>query len=443
MLPRRGQMLISLIISTGVFMILAHALFTLVFSSYETISFTRARITARHFAQEKMELIRNLPFDDVGTIGGIPPGILEQTERRIINGLTYLAKISIVYVDDPFDDVAPVDLLANDYKRVRVDVSWEGLAGSETNPVTIISDIAPRGIETTTGGGTLSILVFNALGQPVGGANVQIVANSVTPPVNLTLQTNASGRVFLPGAPVCVSCYKIAVTKEGFSTDRTYSVTEVANPTKPHQTVLESQLTEVSFAIDRLGSIRVTTTSGRETGFTPLPNVSFQLRGEKTIGTDTSDLPVYKYNKNLTTDSLGILQIDNLEWDSYTFSLPGGSLYVISGSNPIISFQLQPNINLDFSVSLVNKTTNSLLTIFVDPNQNPIASVSAKLSDGAGFEATNSSGLLGNPDFGQAFFANLSDRIYNLVATVSGFLDSNSNINVKGETVEKIILTPQ
>ncbi len=443
MTARRGQILISLIISTGVFLILAHAIFTLVFSSYEIISFTRARITALHFAQEKIELIRNLPYEDIGTVGGIPPGIINQTELRTINGLPYLARISIIYIDDPFDGTSPNDLLATDYKRVRVDVSWGGIAASESNPVTMISDIAPRGVETATGGGTLSILVFNANGEPLEGANVQIVANSVAPPVNLNLKTNSNGRVILPGAPICDSCYEITVTRDGYSTDKTYSFAEVANPIKPHQTVLESQLTEISFAIDKVSNIQVATTSSRDTAFAPLPYITFKLRGEKIIGTDTDDLPIYKYDRELSTNDQGILQIEGLEWDSYTFSLPAASSYNIAGSNPIIPFQLLPNSSLNFSVSLVTKTPNNLLTIFVDPNQSPIASVSAKLSDDAGFEATNSSGLSGNPDFGQAFFASLSKRLYTLVATASGFLNSNLNIDVDGTTVEKIILTPQ
>ena len=59
-----GQMLLGILISVGVFAILIHALFSLVASSYDLVNFNRARITARHLAQEKIELTRNLPIPE-------------------------------------------------------------------------------------------------------------------------------------------------------------------------------------------------------------------------------------------------------------------------------------------------------------------------------------------------------------------------------------------
>ena len=88
----KGQTLIGLIVAIALFAILAQALFTLVTSSYRLISFSSARITARHLAQEKIELIRNLPYEDVGTTGGIPDGPILQEENIFRNeGSTILA----------------------------------------------------------------------------------------------------------------------------------------------------------------------------------------------------------------------------------------------------------------------------------------------------------------------------------------------------------------
>lgn len=127
---RSGQTLIGILISVAIFAILSHAIFTLISFSYSLVNFTRARITARHLAQEKIELIRNLAYDDVGTDGGIPPGPLQQVEFVDRNGLNYQVSTSVVYIDDAFDNLAPTDLLPTDYKRARVDVSWEGIAAS-------------------------------------------------------------------------------------------------------------------------------------------------------------------------------------------------------------------------------------------------------------------------------------------------------------------------
>ncbi|MGD8744464.1 MAG: carboxypeptidase-like regulatory domain-containing protein [Candidatus Woesebacteria bacterium] len=440
---KSGQVLISLLVGVALFAILSHALFTLVSASYSIVTYTRARIAAKHLAQEKMESIRNLPYDDIGTVGGIPSGQVEPSESVFRNGLNYLVETSIVFIDDEFDGLAPIDLLPSDYKRVRVEVTWGGLAASGKNPIIFISDISPKGIETTQGGGTISILVFDANAQPVPQANVHIVATETTPTVDLNQETSSEGRVILPGAPTCTSCYQITVTKDGYSTDRTYSTDEVANPDKPHQSSLEGYLTEVSFSIDKVSTLTIQSHNDRENNFEPLGNVSFTLRGNKTIGTDSSDELVYKYNQSFATDGSGELEIDEIEWDDYKITTDAASGYDITGTNPLLDVRVLPDtaVRLDFSVT--TDTTHSLLVSFTDPADNPIASVSARLYDDTGYEATSSSGISGDPDFGQSFFGSLTNKIYHFTATASGFIDFSEDISVAGFTTEKIIMNPE
>ena len=447
MLPRlsrffRGQVYIEVLIAMAVMTILGLTLFRLAALSYELISFSRARITARHLAQEKIEFIRNLSYADIGTSGGIPSGTLIQSENIERNRLSYTVKVAVTYKDDPFDGLLPDDLLPTDYKQVRVDVSWQGIASSSVNPVTMITDIAPKGIETAAGGGTLSVFVFDANAQPVVQADVTLVAPSVDPPVNLTLKTAASGRVILPGAPPCNNCYQITVDKEGFSSDQTYSTAEIANPNKPHASVIEGQLTEVSFAIDRVSTINFTSRSSRANGFAPLPNLTFRLKGEKNLGTDASDELVYKYDETHTTDAGGTLSLTTLEWDNYNIIMPTGSAYDISGTNPLTPLSLLANTTVDLSFALEDYSSDSLLAVFSDPASALIASVAARLSDTGGFEATASSGVSGDPDFGQAFFSGLNTQTYTLEATASGFQDFTGSIIIQGTTKEKIILSP-
>lgn len=449
MLPKKsskyskGQGLIGILIALAIFSILSQAIFTVAATSFNLVSFNRARITARHLAQEKLELIRNLPYDQVGTAGGIPPGPLPQEETVVRNKLSYKVKTTIIYIDDPFDQTAPNDLLATDYKRVRVEVSWEGISGgSRNNPVVLISDIAPKGVETTAGGGTLSIVVFDADGDPVPQAEVSIIANDTNPPVNLNLQTADNGRVILPGAPTCVSCYQITATKSGYSSERTYSTSEVANPSKPHQTILEGQLTEISFSIDRVSTLTISTFKGREDNFESLPNFSFNFWGQKTIGTDTNGQPVYKYNKTLISDSDGNLTLNNLEWDVYQ-ATPSAATYDISGTNPLQPTSILPNTSTTFKIAFSPHSTNSLLLAFTDPTNNPIASVSATLTDGISYNETKFTGTSTDPDFGQVFFSNLIAKTYTLTATASGYLDFTTSINVDGNSQERFVLTPQ
>jgi len=435
-----GQTYIEVLIAIGILGILTAAVFVILSSSYELVGFSRSRVTALHLAEQKIEIIRNMPYDQIGTVGGIPPGPLAQVETAVLNGLSYTIRTTIIYVDDPFDGVAPVDLLPTDYKRIRVEVSWQGLAKSAANPVVFVSDISPKGLETSSGGGTISILVIDSNAVPVSGATITISA-SLNPPIDITLTTGEDGRILLPGAPSCNSCYRITASKNGYSQDRTYSIEEVANPDKPDLSIIEGQVSEVSFAIDKVSTLTVKSVSDRESNFAVLPTVSFTLRGQKIIGKDTQDQPVYKYNQLFSTNESGEITINNLEWDNY-IAIPSAS-YDISGTNPLSPIKLLANSTQTFTISLSSHTSNTLLVSFLDSNHSPVSSVSATLSDGAGFNSTKLSGISSDPDFGQVFFKSLSELSYHLHATVSGFLDNDSDIPVSGQTQVEVILTAQ
>jgi hypothetical protein len=442
-----GQSLLGILIAIAIFSILAHSVFTLTSTSYSFTSFNRARITAKHLAQERLELIRNLPYSKIGTIGGIPQGaVIPQTETIILNGLKYTLKTSITYVDDPFDGTqggTPDDALAADYKRVRVEVSWEGLASSSKNPVVLVTDIVSKGIETTTGGGTLSIFVFDANGEPVPQAELTIVATTTSPQVNISAQTASNGRYALPGADPCTACYEITVTKPGYTTARTYSTVEIANPDKPHQTVLTGQRTDVNFSIDRFSTLNIASFDDRASGFNPLANVTFRLRGTtKILGTDNLGNTVYKVDEELTTDSSGQLIISDLEWDHYVIYMQDPDPWDISGTNPLLPLDVDPNTTNNISFAVTSHTPYSLLLAMIDNLGIPIASASATAADSLGIEETVIGGTSGNPDFGQAFFANLSETTYDVTATASGFLDSTASIVVTERTQETIILNP-
>lgn len=446
MLPKtrqNGQILLNTLIALFIFAILSQALFVLISASYNLVNFTRSRITARHLAQEKLEEIRNLSYDDVGTLGGIPSGLIPQVQNISYNGNVFTITTLVTYIDDGFDGYAPSDLLPIDYKRVRVDVEWAGITPGVRNPITVITDIAPKGIESVQGGGTLSVLVFDSQAQPVPQAQVHIYSNKVNPIIDLTLSTNDNGRIIIPGTPACTGeCYQITVTKSGYSTDRTYSSSEVANPSKPHLSIIASSISEISFAIDHTSTYIVRSFAVTDDVFSLLPQVKFSLQGRKTIGTDTADQPVYKFAQNYTTDTSGNLTISGLEWDVYDLILNPSDSYDLYGSTPYTPISVSPGVDSNLDISVTPHTTHSLLSIFTDPSGNAIASVSSQLID-QNLIASGSSGINGNPNFGQLFFDNLSQKIYQITASVSGFVNYSNSVSVGGNTIEHIILTPQ
>ncbi len=437
----RGQMLIGILVAMAIFLILAHALFTLMASSFELVSYNKARITARHLGQKKMETIRNLSYSDVGTVGGIPAGTISPEENLSQNGLNFNIKTEVIYVDDPYDSVAPTDSAPEDYKRARVEVSWEGIGKSGKNPLVLVTDISANATGTTDGG-SLIILVYNANSQPVPQAEVTISANSLDPPVNLTLYTDNTGKIVIPGAPPCISCYRVSVTKSGYSTDRTYSTSEVTNPIKPDTSVFADQVTQLSFAIDIVGNINLSSVNSRENNFAPLGNVNFRIRGDKIIGTDAYAQSVYKYDKNFISDGSGSKTLTGIEWGVYQILMPTATSYDISGTTPLLPLYLAPGGTVDLKFALSPHTTNSLLLITKDPSQNLISSASATLSKNT-FTVDKTAGLSSDPDFGQAYFGNLTENTFNLFATASGFLDYSGSFDVSGYTVGTVVLTPQ
>lgn len=437
---QKGQILLAILIALAVFAILTHALFTLMASSYDLISYNKARITARHLGQEKIETIRNLPYDEVGTVGGAPEGIIEPTEAIVRNGLNYTIKTDIAYHDDPFNGTGPG--YDTDYKRVRVEVSWEGIAASRKNPLVLITDITAN-YTTSVSGGTLVILVFDANGNPVSQADVTIVADSIDPPISISTKTNTSGQVTRSGLTPCIACYKITVTKDDMSTDRTYSDTEVTNPTKPDASIFQDSLTQISFAIDTLGTINIASFNSRDNGFTPAGGVPFRIHGNKIIGTDAYAQPVYKYDENLTTDGAGNLAINDAEWDIYHVTMPDPTSYDISGTDPSLPLYLTPGGSVDFSFATEPHTDHSFLVTAKDSGLDKIASASARIYDDLGFEETKSTGQDTDPDFGQALFSGLEEKTYHFTATASGFLDYSSDYDVSGYTVTDIVMQPE
>ena len=585
---KSGLTLVEVLIGTFLMLLVFVGIFGLIQLSIKLVAQSKARVTATAFANQKIELVRNLSYNQIGTVGGIPPGSIPENESLTLNGVDYAIKTTVIYVDDPFDNTFPSDPLPWDYKRIKIAVSWSGFMGGT---VYLLSDAAPKGIESTGGGGIISMLVFDANGQPVPQASLHIENNVVVPIINATYQTNDQGRLFLPGAPACSDCYKITATKSGYSTERTYAVgetirgTALALPDKPYVSVIDGQQSDISFAIDRLStktvqSIRFVeektwsdsfdnltkidetfqtvasttegtvaldqsgeqyfssgylistaitpaslvqwgrlnwsedkpvsteikyhllyaTTSGWElipdadltvggvtnsegfiaapvdlidldplkytsvkikadlstadtnstptlsdwqiTWFSsgasiPIGNLAFTMQGAKTLGTDASNNPIYKYKENLSTDSGGQIIITDLEWDSYKITVSGASTgYDIANSSPPQPVNVNPDSNQTTVLKLANHQTNTLLVSVEDASGLPLVGANIRLYK-SGYDRLKIAS-----DSGQAFYSPLSSATYTLEVQMAGYQDWQENVDVSGQTEQIVIMTP-
>ena len=434
--------MVETLVGIGVLGLFFAAVVVILHLVLKNIGESRVRATGLALAQSRMEMVRNLPYVDVGTVGGVPQGSVQPNETVAMSGLTFTVTTSVVYIDDPYDGVAPGDGNNADYKRRRLAVSGGGVFPSRM-PVALVTNVAPKGLETVTAGGTLLIKVFDSQGVAVTGAAVTVDNTSVNPVIHLTTLTDSSGTVSLPGSPPCVSCYQITVSKDGFSADRTYSASEVANPLQPPATVVEGGLTQLSFAIDRVASATLISVGSREAGYPAVSNVLFTIRGSKTIGYDVNDEPVYKY-VNSTNTGGGRVTLSDLEWGGYSLDF-SNSGHDLAGSYPLVPFALNPGASLEVKFVAVPRSANSLLLMLKDTATTElVASAEATLSSAQlSFTATESAGASGAADFGQAFWGGIvGSGTYDLLVNMTGYNSATSSVTISGATGETLFLEP-
>lgn len=373
-----GFTLVELLVSSALFALLAVG----VYQSYATVislvSASRVKIAATDIANEQLELIRNLPYADVGVVGSIPSGVIPYTQTITKDGFSYTVTATIRNVDDSFDGTiggSPNDLSPADYKLVHIDIDCETCKNFET--MSVATRVAPKNLETASTNGALFIRVFDGNGVPVPQAEVTVRNDKATTSILINDVTDNQGMLQIVDAPPGVNAYNITVTKSGFTTDQTYATsTENPNPSKPHVTVLVQQVTQVSFVIDQLSSVSVTTVTPT---CAVVPSVPFTFRGNKLIGS-TPD--VYKYSGSFTTNGSGVRLIDDIEWDTYALSITGGSLY-LAGVNPLLPVSILPGATQNIQLTVTSDAPRHLLVTVKDSaTQLPLSGATVTI-DGA------------------------------------------------------------
>ncbi len=577
-ISKKGFTLIDVLVGAALMLIVFLGIFGAYQLGLKVVGLSKTRIDATALVNQQMEIIRNLPYESVGTEGASLPyaeGVLDPATTTVRNNIEYTINSQIKYIADGADGlVAPEDDCYLDYKRAEIRVSWPGRFGGE---VKLVTDVAPKNkIEETNTclaqpGGILSVSVFDAYGQMVDFPLIEIFnlgTGGIIPPYS-----PSTGKYDFP---LATSTYKVVVSKAGFSQDRTYGTNEVISPEKPHPIILEDQLTEISFSIDRVSTFLVDTLSpwgtdnfsdsflnetkiseksnvmigpeevnlatstegylasgylisieispssliewdeltfsdlepsgtdlnyqiyfasstdwylipdsvlaGNSTGLelspidlsglstttystlkikgnfssdsisstpalydwqmswitsiaTPIPNFTFWLQSAKIIGTDAAEQPVYKYSTSSVSNSSGHIDIPNLEWDSYTFSVTGGNLDLVGTDPSPQPINLLPNTNSQ--IKLYFEAENSLLlTLQNIETLEPIFSGTARLYNaGLGYDKTQYTN-----EKGQTIFIPLSSVSYNLELEAPGCLATSTIVSISGDTIKTVRL---
>jgi type II secretory pathway pseudopilin PulG len=143
---RRGMTLIDVVVGTALILIIFTALFGLLRASVLVSGMVKSEATATAVANNQMEYIRSLPYNSVGTVGGIPSGAIPQNATTTEDGVSYGVRTFVDYYDDPADGLGAADTngITEDYKRIKVSVTY--VVNGKSKVVTFVSNYAPPGL---------------------------------------------------------------------------------------------------------------------------------------------------------------------------------------------------------------------------------------------------------------------------------------------------------
>lgn len=422
-----GFSLVEVIVSIAIFLIVTVSVYQGFNSLLDAVAVSRIRTIASNLANEQFEIARNLSYSDVGILGGFPAGKIIQNQTLSRNNVEFSVETNIRNIDDPFDGtIEGNDEVGSpaDYKLIELEIFCANC--KNFLPLIFSTHIAPKNLEGLSTNGALFIRVFDANGQPIQGANVHIENNEAIPSFSIDDTTNNDGLLEIVDTPPGVQTYEITVSKQGYSEERTYATNLPGNPnpTKPHATVVAQQMTQISFAIDQVSTIDITSVT--ET-CSPVNNVDFAINGSKLIGLSPD---VLKYSQVYETNAVGIKTIDNLEWDTYNFSL-NDTAYNIIGAIPLLPLNLGPNTNQNLKFIVSQKIPLSLLFTVKDAStQLPLSGAEITIEkSGYSNSLTTGRGFLRQTDWSGG--PDQEDFIDTLK-----YFDSDGNVDINNPTGE-------
>jgi hypothetical protein len=412
---------------------------------------SKNRLGALALADEKMEIVRNLKYDDIGTVSGEIGGNILQDEDVTENAHHFHVHTQIEYVDDPFDGSGYSDTIwFEDYKKVTITITWDNSASS--TPVELVSRFSPHGVEQQNpNDGILSINVYSkqpgeAQTVPVENASVHLVNSDLG--LNTSKNTDADGNATFMGSNIknSIQKYEVTLTKSGYETVSTlppYPDTAY-NPTDVHGSVVTGSVNFVNLIQNKLANLKVLAADFLNQ---PIANIDFHVKGGRKIGTTiSSNDPVYNLDEDGETEADGEKEYSSISPGQYEISPTlGGTNYELVRISPVSPVTLFSEQSLDVKIELADKNATSLLVSVLNNDDNsPIPGAQVQLkNDALGYDNTQTA-----PTDGKVYFPTTSDLFeagtYDLNITADGFNSSNTQVTINSGSlkIEEIKLTP-
>jgi hypothetical protein len=238
----KGASYVDILIAVTILLFVISSLIPLFVFGADTIRNNSLKTIAKEIAGEEMEKIKSLSYDDIGTPGGNPEGILEPIKSEERNNHQFQVETRVSWVDDPSDGTLPQDPDPRDYKKVTLIVRWATASGNSSYTLTTL--LAREAHEPIYPGGHIVATVKNYPdNSPQENVRVDLISGPSAPRYDYT---NQEGEVIFP--LVEAGTYEVGIIPpHGY----------VSIPETQETTVGVGEAKYVDFYIARPGSLTV------------------------------------------------------------------------------------------------------------------------------------------------------------------------------------------
>ncbi|EKD46431.1 MAG: hypothetical protein ACD_67C00238G0004 [uncultured bacterium] len=445
-IQKRGFSLVEVLVVMFIVAIAFTSFYSVATVGTKYIIESKNRLGAVALANEKMEIVRNLAYENIGTQESIEvEGNILKEEQVVANGRSYDILTAVRYIDDPMDgtaDVPPIDAIPNDYKIVDITVSWTDSNG-QMKKVASSSRFVPPGLETTVGGSPLSINVSDGdTLLPISQASIHITNNVISPAINDIVATDNNGHVMLPAAKISDGNH-LSITKNGYETIETMDSSATFTPVYGHVNVVSGFLNTYNYFQNKLSTLIVRVADFQNN---PIGDIGFSIGGGKVIGHNELGENVFNMaNTTGTTESSsGEREYPNISPGNYFISMSPDSQYEFVDYDPsIFPAFLSSDSNSTYTIRVADKNIDALFVEVKDNGvpQMLVAGARVTLTDGATDiftdKLSSQRGVVFYPDGGET----LESRTYTLKVEADGYSQNSQEIVIDNLTHIQVTLS--
>ncbi len=300
----KGSTLIEALAVLTIFSIAALSFYKMYTQSVVLILESKRRLVAVELAKERMEQLRNVPYDSL-----VVGSKITEDEVMDVNNVKFRIITEINSIDNPMDNGGAGDTNTNDYKRVKIYVLWTKALDSGVSKTDAVGSdyanyrvelastfIPPAGQEGGVDYGILSINAVNSKGEPINGASVSITCTGCDGGSNFSASetTDSNGNVTLSVPPSTnTEKYHITIEKSGYQTTKTYEKynggSQNYEPLNTHLIVQSRKRTVETFVVDEVFDFPLQVMDPYCTSITG--NQTFNYTGGRIVGTNPATTP--------------------------------------------------------------------------------------------------------------------------------------------------------